>query len=84
MVDFGYGKTIYDHYVFIKRFYNSNFISLFQYMNDMLIVGYDVKRIQSLKEELSKFFTKKDSGPEKHILGMKTTHDRKNEELRLS
>ena len=81
MVDHGYDKTTSDHCVFIKMFPDKNFIILLMYMDDMLIVGHGAKKIQMLKEELSKSFPMKDLGPAKQILGMKITRDRKKEKL---
>jgi ATP-binding cassette subfamily B (MDR/TAP) protein 1 len=50
MVDHGYARTTSDHCVFMKRFPNGNFIILLLYVDDMLIVGHDAKKIQILKE----------------------------------
>jgi len=84
MVDHGYDKTIYDHCVFMKRFSDGNFIILLLYVDDILIVDHDAKKIQILKEELNKSFAMKNLGPTKQILGMKITRDMKNEKLWLS
>ena len=77
-------RTTSDHYVFMKRFSYENFIILLFYVDDILIVGHDAKRIQILKEELSKSLVMKDLGSTKQILGMKITRDRKKEKLWLS
>jgi len=77
-------RTTSDHYVFMKRFPYENFIILLFYVDDILIVGHDAKRIQILKEELSKSLAMKDLGSTKQILGMKITRDRKKEKLWLS
>jgi len=77
-------RTTSDHYVFMKRFSYENFIILLFYVDDILIVGHDAKRIQILKEELSKSLAMKDLGSTKQILGMKITRDRKKEKLWLS
>lgn len=53
MVEHGCGKTTHDHYVFIRRFHNDNFIILLLYMDVMLFIGYNVKEIKNLNEELS-------------------------------
>jgi ATP-binding cassette subfamily B (MDR/TAP) protein 1 len=50
MVDHGYARTTSDHCVFMKRFPNGNFIILLLYVDDMLIVDHDAKKIQILKE----------------------------------
>jgi ATP-binding cassette subfamily B (MDR/TAP) protein 1 len=68
----------------MKRFPYENFIILLFYVDDILIVGHDAKRIQILKEELSKSLAMKDLGLTKQILGMKITRDRKKEKLWLS
>ena len=65
MVDHGYHRTTSDHYIFMKRFPDGNFIILLLYVDDMLIIGYDVKKIQILKEEISKSFAIKDLGSKK-------------------
>lgn len=84
MVEHGYSKTTSDHCVFVKRFSDGDFIILLLYVDDMLIVGHDARKIESLKGELSKFFAMKDLGPAKQILGMRMTRDRKNGKLWLS
>lgn len=45
-------------------------------MDDILIVGQNISRIETLKKQLSKFFSIKDVEPTKHILGMKIIRDR--------
>ena len=54
MMDHRYSKIISDHYVFIKRFSNEGFIILLLYVDDMLIINHDAKKIKSLKKKLSK------------------------------
>jgi hypothetical protein len=51
MVEHGYNMTNYDHCVFMKRFSDGNFNILLLYMDDMLIISHDAKKIQSLKGE---------------------------------
>ena len=51
MVEHGYNMTSYDHCVFMKRFSDGNFNILLLYMDDMLIISHDAKKIQSLKGE---------------------------------
>jgi hypothetical protein len=53
-------------------------------MDDMLNVGHDAKKIQSLKGELSKYFTMKNLKLEKKIIYMMTKYDKKNGKLWLS
>ena len=63
----GFKKTTMDHCVFQKK------LLLFGYF--MLIVGQNVDRIVSLKQQLSKKFSMKELGPAKNILGMKIIRD---------
>jgi len=84
MVSHGYTKTAADHCVYFIKFADNDFIILLLYVDDMLIVGQDVHRIDKLKKELSKSFDMKDLGPAQLILGMKITRDRKAKKLWLS
>ena len=38
MGEHGYNRTTSDHYVFVKKFFDEDFIILLLYVNDMLIV----------------------------------------------
>ena len=49
MMDRGYNKIIFDHYVFIKKLSDEDFIALLFYVDDMLIISHDTKKIESLK-----------------------------------
>jgi hypothetical protein len=84
MVEHEYDKTTSDHCVFVKKFSDGEFIILLLYVDDMLIVGRDTRKIDRLKEEFSKSFAMKDLGPARQILGMKISRDRKNGRLWLS
>ena len=44
------------------------------YVDDILIVGQDMSKIDRLKKELSKFFATKDLESSQKILGMKISH----------
>ena len=66
----GYHKTLADYYVFVKKFEGGDFLILLLYVDDMLIVGRDPKKIRSLKKVLSKSFAMKDMGQVKQILRM--------------
>ena len=50
-----------DHCCYIKR-YRSSYIILLLYVDDMLIVGSDMKQIERLKGKLSKEFEMKALG----------------------
>ncbi|GKV32746.1 hypothetical protein SLEP1_g41331 [Rubroshorea leprosula] len=67
-----------------SRYPDGDFLILLLYVDDMLIVGHDTKKIAALKTDLSKSFSMKDLGPAKQILGMKIFQDRKNKKLWLS
>ena len=62
MMSQGYDRTTSDHCVFMKKFSDDDFIILLLYVDDMLIVGHDVGKIEKLKRELSKSFAMKDLG----------------------
>jgi len=66
----GYSKMTEDNCVFIKRF-DSDFIILLLYVDDMLVIGKDIGNITTLKNELSKFCAMKDLGFANQILGMR-------------
>ena len=70
MIQQGFKKSTSDHCIFVQKFFDTNFIFLLLYVNDMLIVGQNLSRINSLKKELSKSFAMKDLGPARQILGM--------------
>ena len=71
MVEHGYDRTASDHCVFVKKFSDGEFIILLLYVDDMLIIGRDIDKIDKLKKELSKSFEMKDLGPTSQILGIK-------------
>lgn len=84
MLDHGYKRTSADHCVYIQRFSDDDFIILSLYVDDMLVVGKDISKIDRLKKELSKSFDMKDLGAAQHILGMKISRDRSARKLWLS
>lgn len=48
--------------VFIMKFSNNKFIILLFYVDDILIVGYNARKIEMLKREFSKSFAMKAEG----------------------
>ena len=62
MMEHRFQKTQVDHYVFIKRYEEGDFFILLLYVDDMLIVGQDTRKIGSLKKALGKSFAMKDLG----------------------
>ena len=73
-----------DQCTFTKRFENDEFIILLLYVDDMLIIGQHMKKINKLKSELSRSFAMKDLGQAKQILGMEIKRERKAKKLWLS
>ena len=59
----GYHKTQANHCVFVKKFDRGDFLILLMYVDGMLIVGRDPKKIEILKKARSKLFAMKDMGP---------------------
>ena len=80
----GYRKTTSDHCVFVQKFTDDDFVILLLYVDDILIVGRNVSRIDSLKKQLSKFFAMKDLGLVKRILGIRIERDRASKKLDMS
>ena len=70
--------------MFVKKFDGGDLLILLLYVDNMLIVRRDPKKIGSLKKSLSKSFTMKDMGPAKQILGMHIVRDQTNKLLWLS
>ena len=67
----GYRKTTSDHCVFVHKFSDDDFFILLLYVDDILIVGRNVSRIDKLKKQLSKSFSMKDLGSVKKILSIR-------------
>jgi len=62
----------------------NDFIILLFYVDDMLIIGKNVSRIDKLKKQLGESFAMKDIGAVKQILGIRIMHDRQVKKLWLS
>lgn len=60
MAKHDFKKTLTDHCVFVKKYAGGDFIILLLYIDDMLIVGHDPKKISALKKSLSKSLAMKD------------------------
>ena len=84
MCEQGYGKTTSDHCVFVRKFYDDDFIIMLLYVDDMFIVGKNVFRIVRLKKQLGESFPMKNMGVSKQILAIRIMRDRKEKKLRLS
>ncbi|RVW35907.1 Retrovirus-related Pol polyprotein from transposon TNT 1-94 [Vitis vinifera] len=79
----GFKRCEADHYCYVKYFDNS-YIILLLYVDDMLIAGFDIEKINNLKKQLSKQFAMKDLVAAKQILGMRIIRDKANGTLKLS
>ena len=84
MMSQDYKKTYADHCVYVKYFSDIDFILLCLYVDNMLIVGRDMKQINKLKCDMSKAFDMKDLGPAQQILGMSIIRDRKEKKIWMS
>ena len=67
-----------------KRLQDKVVIFLVLYVNDILLVGYDIGVMSSVKIWLSSLFDVKDLGKANYILGIKLWRDWKNRMLGLS
>ena len=79
----GFKRCEANHYCYVKSFENS-YIILLLYVDDMLIAGSSIEKINNLKKKLSKQFAMKDLGAAKQILGMRIIRDKTNGTLKLS
>ncbi|RVX00963.1 Retrovirus-related Pol polyprotein from transposon TNT 1-94 [Vitis vinifera] len=79
----GFKRCEVDHCCYVKPFDNS-YIILLLYVDDVLIVGSDIEKINNLKKQLSKQFAMKDLGATKQIIGMRIIRDKANGTLKLS
>ena len=84
MADHGYHKTQADDCVFVMKFDGGDFLILLLYVEDMLIVGRNPKKMGSLKKAMRKSFAMKDVVQAKQILGMHIVRDRTKKLLWLS
>ncbi|RVW27659.1 Retrovirus-related Pol polyprotein from transposon TNT 1-94 [Vitis vinifera] len=82
-IELGFKRCEADHCCYIKSFDNS-YIILLLYVDDMIIAGFGIEKINNLKKQLSKQFAMKDLGAVKQILGMRVIRDKANGTLKLS
>ena len=80
----GYQKTTSDHSVFVQKFSDDDFVIFLLYVDDILIVGRNVSRIDKLNKQLSKSFSMKDLGPVKKIFGIRIERDKTSKKLYMS
>ena len=79
----GYNRCEMDHCCYQKKF-DSSYIILLLYVDDMLIAGSDIQEINKLKKQLSREFEMKDLGAAKQILGMSIARNKETGTLKLS
>ena len=84
MLDHGFTRCNSDHCVYTKKLGDGRSIILMLYVDDMLIASANMQDIKELKRELSKYFSMKDLGAAKRILGMRISRDKKKKTLTLS
>jgi hypothetical protein len=58
MVEYGYDRAIFYHCVFVKKFYHVEFIILLRYVDDMLILGRDIRQNWQTEDEVTSFVMK--------------------------
>ena len=68
----GFTRSQYDHSLFIK---SSDRVYVAVYVDDLLIFGPEISRIQSLKDHLARKFRMTDMGPISTYLGMDISRD---------
>nr|GEV70797.1 Gag-Pol polyprotein [Tanacetum cinerariifolium] len=71
-----YNRLHADPCAYFKRFRNNDFIILRLYVDDMLVAGPNIDRINKLKAQLSREFKMEDLGPTNKILRMQIHRDR--------
>ncbi|KAL0463111.1 UNVERIFIED_CONTAM: hypothetical protein Slati_0198700 [Sesamum latifolium] len=76
-------KNEYDPYVY-KKMNRSSVAYLVLYVNDILLIGNDVKVLGDIKAWLSTQFSMKDMGEGSYILGIKIYGDRSRRMLGLT
>ena len=81
MMNHSYCKTTSNHCMFVKKFYDDNFIILLLYMGEILIVSHDINKIDNLKRDLSKSFVIMNLEWVKQTLGMRISLDKKNHKI---
>ncbi|KAG9446519.1 hypothetical protein H6P81_012647 [Aristolochia fimbriata] len=84
MLDIGFARSNADHCVYLQRFNDGDYIILTLYVDDMLVAGTNMKKIDDLKKRLANQFSMKDLGEAKQLLGMQITRDKKKKKLWLS
>jgi hypothetical protein len=53
MIEQGYSRCHYDHFVYFERLENGSYVILLLYVDDMLVAGSNMQDINVLKKKLS-------------------------------
>ena len=83
MKAFGFIQNV-EEFCFYKKRSGSSIAFLVLYVDDIFLIGNDVKLLESVKEYLNGKFSMKDLGEATYILGIKIYRDRPNRLLALS
>lgn len=84
MLEHDFLMSQYDSCVYFKQLLDGSFMYLLIYVDDMLIVGKDMYKINKIKAQLSGEFEIKDLGAAKKILGIEIRKNREVGQLYLS
>lgn len=74
LIQFGFEQSSYDHCLFMIKT-DTLFVALIIYVDDILLTGTDVIKIQEIKNFLHNKFTIKDMGEAEFFLGIEIHHD---------
>jgi hypothetical protein len=75
ILSFGFLRSKVDHYIYSKE-EGGNFIYVYLYVDDMLLIGNSMDAIKEVKKQLSSKFYMKDLSVAKFILEMDIKRDR--------
>ncbi|KAL9275876.1 Retrovirus-related Pol polyprotein from transposon TNT 1-94-like protein [Drosera capensis] len=78
----GYTRCHKDRFCYFKSF-EISYIVLLLYVDDMLVVGSNMREIRKLKEQMVRRFSMKDLGAANRILGLRIERSRKDKVLKL-
>ena len=71
----GFKRCKADHCCYVK-FIDNSYIIVQLYMDDMLVAGSSIQKVNNLKKQLSKQFAMKGLEVAKQILGMRIIRDK--------
>ena len=83
VIEFGFIKNQEDSCLY-KKLSGSSVAFLILYVDDILLIGNDIRLLQSVKESLERSFSMKDLGEVVYILGIRIYRDRSRRLIGLS